>query len=399
MHIKNCTFINNKALFSRSVIAAYRNVTLKIQGSLFENNTSQFTGVLEARDDIEVTISDSIFVANSAVETGLIYIGVGSTVAVHSCLFSQNFGSSLFHAEDNALLNFTNCTFSNHSLEGHPVIMLSQADITVQNSSFFNNIQVNSGGVFMAKFQSTLRISSSQFRENHALRGGVFYILFSSNLTVEGSVFVNNSANDGGVAYLQDSKVTIISSSFVNSTSKGYGGIATALTSLITIRNSNFSSNRAVYGGCFFLYNASSLDVYNSVLENGCAREGGVIYKNGDGDVSLENCIIRNNLGTYGGAIYFYNSNYLRLSRGYCQYDQYSKRNCLQFRCDSSFRKKCTLYTSAYTINNGNETISSTSNKNFYQEATRFGMIYSETEGTAWLETPYASCKKISILI
>ena len=136
-----------------------------------------------------------------------------------------------------------------------------------------------------------------------------------------------------------------------------------------------------------------------SVLKNGYAREGGVIYKRLDGDVSLENCILRNNLGTYGGAIFFLNSNYLRLSRGYCQYDQHSKRDCLQFRCDSSVGKKCTLYTSAYTINNGNETISSTSNENFYKEATRFGMIYSETKGTTWLETPYASCKKISILI
>ena len=394
--IKNCTFTNNKALFSRSVIATYSKVTLIIQGCLFENNTSQFTGVLEGRENIEVHISDSIFVANAAVETGLIYIGVGSIFTLHSCLFSQNVGSSVVYAKDYAFLNFTNCTFSNHLLEGQPVITLSQAELTIQNSSFSNNTQITAGGVFITKFQSTLRISSSQFTENHALRGGVFYMVFSSRLIVEKSTFVNNSANNGGVAYLQDSNATIISSSFTNNTSEAYGGVATALTSLITIRNSTFSSNKAVYGGCFFVHNGSSLDVYNSVLENGHAREGGVIYKNGGGHVSLESCILRNNLGKYGGAIYFFNSNYLRLSRGYCQYKQHLNINCLQFRCETSFLRKCTLYTSAYNISNGNETISSTSNENFYTEATRFGMIYIEKVGyTAWLETPYASCKTL----
>ena len=395
VQLKHCNFVNNRAIFSRSVIAAYISVNMTIHGCLFFNNTSHMTGVLEAQDLIWIEISHSIFTENSAIETGLINIGFDSIFLVRFSSFSNNRGATLVYGDGNASIKFVNCNFYNHLLEGNPVMTMSQSKLTLQYCTFYNNTQRNNGGVIVASFESIVNVSFCNFTSNSALKGGVFYLSFSSSLLVTHSQFLDNSANDGGIAYLQDSNATFSDILVYNNTSGGYGGVATVQRSKVNIQNSNFFTNKAVYGGCFFVYDNSSIAINNSVMEKGSAREGGAIYKSGDVNVSLENCILRNNVGKYGGAIFIYNSDYLRLSGGYCRfiYESHSIRNCLQFLCNSKKQRKCTVYTFNYTMSNGNVTIHSIDNGKFYQEALDHGMILNESVSSRWLETPYASCE------
>lgn len=390
---EKCKFIGNWASFSRSTLSAYNDVKLNIKGCLFENNTSQMVGLMEAENSVSVTLTNSIFTGNSAVEKSLISMGFETNFSVHSCLFYNNPNSSILYSSGRPFSKFTNCTFFDHTLVGDSIFVMSTGDLLLRNNTFYNNVNSYDASIVYADYQSVIHVVSCEFVHNQALLGGVFFVQTDSNLTVEKSTFVNNSASNGGIAHVYNSTIVFSEIEVTNTISKGFGGVLRGRSSNIKVRSSSFYSNKAVYGGCFFLLYDTSLAVYDSIFENNYAREGGAIRKIGPANVSLDNCTLKNNEGTYGGAIYYYNSDYLRISKGSCYYDFEPLRNCIAFHCDKEQNTKCKLYTDDFIISNGIENISSKSNENFFQDAMDYGMIARNTPGSGWLETHFASCK------
>ena len=391
----NSKFINNTGTLTMSVLAVNDYVDIFIDRCLFENNPSAFTGLFEASRQTNTLIKNSNFTRNSANVGSLIEIG-DSNFTVRNSRFYDNLGGSLVYGHYSANLSFTNCEFSNHSLAADPIMVISDANLKLDSSTFRNNTQYKEGAIVIGKSSCEINVTSCLFEENGASKGGAFYISRESRLFVDNSTFKNNHAGDGGIGYFLDSNGTFTYTYIYNTTGTGYGGVLTALNSKLIVKNSNFSTNKAIFGGCFYLEINSSLAAFDSTFEESGALQGGAIYKNGPGNVSLENCTLGNNQGDFGGAIYASDIDYLRLAKGSCRYLPVPNRGCLTLECDKK-KFKCELYTYNYTISNQTYSVNSNADKNFSLDAHKAGMVYRRPwtphVEEIWRETPYASCE------
>ena len=256
--------------------------------------------------------------------------------------------------------------------------------------TFVNNSWLSHGdGVVRAELNSSVAVDSSVFDGNRALEGGVFYVHLFSELYVQSSIFVNNSAMNGhgGVARIEDGVASFENVQASNCSSPWrFGGVISSLNSQIIVKNSVFKGNLAKNGGAIFLGSGSGLAAFDCLFdENSADEKGNTLYKVGSGNVSLENCTLRNSNAIVGASMLFKDSNYLRLSRGLCHYENAERATCIESEWSTG-----TLFTLNYTISNGLHTIYSGDDDNFFDNGTKYGMIKADRR-LSWRETPFAS--------
>ena len=92
-------------------------------------------------------------------------------------------------ASDNCNVTIYNSTFG---LNTGSVIYISESNLSVVNSSFFNNSTPLIGGG-ISSFNSTLHVYNSDFYNNKAKTGGGAFCLASSVATVKNCTIFNNS--------------------------------------------------------------------------------------------------------------------------------------------------------------------------------------------------------------
>ena len=360
--------------------------------ALFDNNTSEYVGVLDIAYGSNATITNSTFTRNVAHITSLLHVQQYSSLFINSSSFHDNIGGgSLILGDYNVQIHVIASQFLNRSMAPNPLIVLMEGYLFLFDSHFFNNTRQNDGGIIVAK-NSKIDVKSCQFVKNNASKGGIFYLDSNSGLIVVSSYFFNNTAGDGPVAFLQDSTASFTATNVSNSHGLGYGGIISAYNSKVTLDHCKFSSSKAVYGGCFYLQSNSSLAAYHSVFEYNSATEGGVIFKYGAGNVSLTNCSLRNNIGQSGASIFQYNTDYIRLAGGNCLQP---KKACVMFYMDKGKAHKGIglFYSFNYTVSNGKNTLNSKSDKNFLRDAEQLKVVLAANTSTKWVETQYASRK------
>ena len=387
---KNCRFESNVGALTESVITAYRNVSVIMEGCLFYNNSSPFSGILMGRDSVDLHMNNCQIRGNEAKLQSLIEVGNHSSISVISSLFSQNTGGSLVFGDVGTTVLFMNTTFVNHALFADPLIVVSGSNLTLQNSNFFSITQNKEGSIAATRNKGVVQVKSSLFVNNQASKGGSFYVIEGSELSVQNSTFKNNFAGDASVALLIDSRATFLNVSVTNGTSYGYGGILTGYNSKFFLHHCNFSHGKAVFGGCIYLEGNSSIAAYDSVFENSYARNGGAIFKFGPGNVSLENCSFISNTGLHGGSIYQLDSPVLRIAEGTCEIQPKTNISCIAFKCDNY--ETCRLQTYNFTLYKDGKSINSRRNKRFPEEARKSNLIKG-FHTHEWLEIPYASCE------
>ena len=387
--LKNCRFENNYAKNAECGIAAYDTAIVTIEGCHFENNSSPFTGILMARGLVRIRISDCNITRNKAMLDNLIDVGNGSSLLINSSSFSNNMGGNIVYSDMNSTLTITNCSFVNHSLLADPLIRIAVNTQLILQNTFFSNNSQHKEGIIAIKTNSTARVSNCCFNKSYASKGGVFYLIEGSKITVENCTFNANFAGDAGVAYLKDSQATFISITATNGSSLGHGGMIAAYNGNVFIHDSHLSYARGIIGGCVMLEEFSSLAAFNSVFAHSYSKTGGAIFKFGPGNVSLENCTFTNNTGVHGGSISVYDSDYLRLSRGFCEVLPNS--SCVTFKNDYYYNdSRSHFYTYNFTIKKFNMTVNSRTDKTFLTDIRKLNMVSGKSR---WLETPFASCK------
>ena len=390
--LKNCRFENNHAKREGCGVTAYDITYVTIERCHFENNTSPFHGIVFASHLVHIRIINCSIIGNKANFENLIDVGKESSLVINSSSFLNNIGGGIIYTDRSSTLTITNCKFVNHSLLANPLISVKvNTQLILQNNFFSNNSQHKKGIVAM-NWNCTANVSNCRFNKCYAFQGGVFYLAKNSKVTVDNCTFKDNSAGEGSLAYLvYKSQATFISITATNGSSLGHGGMIAAYYSKVFLHDSHLSNARGAIGGAIMLQEFSSLAAYNSVFEDNYSVMGGAIFKYGPGNVSLENCTFRNNTGLLGGSIYIYNSEYLRMSRGFCQVLPNS--SCVTFEIDYLFKGHYIhFYTYNCTIQKLNMTVNSRTDKTFLSDIRKYHMITKWTR-CIWLETPYASCK------
>ena len=269
--IRNCTFINNYALYGGAV--DWTGINGFLNNCTFINNTAENAGGGVYWYGIEGTIANCIFFNNTAEIGGAAYIS-GRNTLLDNSKFRNNSADDLGGA-----------VFS----EGENFIM-SKCDFT-------NNTAINGGAVYSMAYPNL--IDKCNFTDNNADEAAGALYLGSDNNTVKNSIFTNNTASNGGAIYSDvNDELYVLNSKFNYNSVKELGGAIMA-EDYANIVNSTFNSNNAITGGA--VYSESTTDISNSTFFNNKAINGGAITVN-DGEI-VNSTFTKNFANDTGGAM------------------------------------------------------------------------------------------------
>jgi predicted outer membrane repeat protein len=265
--------------------------------------------------DIEVTLDTLTIMNGSAAngDGGGIFIG-RSSVTVQDSTFKDNLanesGGGIFYtagASSSSSLTVSNSTFINNTAQNYDGgAIANRGPLTVTESTFTNNYAYEGGGI--ATEHGSAEIVDSTFNANTVFfaGGGIYH---RGKLTITDSFFSENTATDGagGGIYHPEGDLTLISSTFEANVAPSGGGISTG-DSIVTIRDSTFKDNLANESGGGIFYTAgasssSSLTVSNSTFINNTADnyDGGAIANRGP--LTVTESTFTNNYAYEGGGV------------------------------------------------------------------------------------------------
>ena len=334
--VRETTFDENSCSGSGGVFAMYES-TLVVENSIFYKNTAQiFGGAIHAKSFSSINISEAVFDRNEAVFGGVINVKTQSRVRLRNSAFTSNkgiqFGGVMLMRVGSTLMIENSTLVSNTAIYGG-VLYEIYSNITIKDSSFYNNTSSDHGGVMAGNLAggSNVTLSNNAFLSNRAGTHGGVAVVFNSHLTVLNNTFgLNSAVLSGGVMYGCSGSRVSIKNSIVTHNSAYWGVIHGCSGSIIRIRNSTvaqnsahigifyidqsiitinmstFESNSATLVGGFIFVNQSDLEVFNSNFADNRAiqehGEGGVFYVY-NASVLLHNCTFSHNLAVFAGVM------------------------------------------------------------------------------------------------
>lgn len=189
-----------------------------------------------------------------------------------------------------------------------------EPEITIETLSL-RHFQVNDGGKLRLY---DLTLSDGETPINSAGRGGAVVVDSNGQLQVKNTTFFMNAAVNGGALAFQSGALDALieNSSFLFNTASdnnsgtldlGLGGAVFIDSGLhtITIENSSFSQNYAdAHGGA--IYTSQSVVIDSSKLErNDADHNGGALYVSSLGSATINNVLFYDNIADMrGGALY-----------------------------------------------------------------------------------------------
>lgn len=210
---------------------------------------------------------------------GIQFDSTASTSTMEYCKIEQSQGlAELFAAirvYDFNNLTIDNCEITNNSSFNGGGIYLSNADITITNSTFSNNNDAFlGGGIHMVNSSPTIRSNTFVSNEDVSV-GGAIYMSGSSPL-LEFNNFAQNIAQNGGAIFMSNSSPTFRYNIIANneSTSAG-GGLAIDGSSTPTFENNTITNNLAKQGGGMYLDATANASFVNNIIYGNSFKTGG----------------------------------------------------------------------------------------------------------------------------
>lgn len=303
----NSTILGNSAKYGGGAYAASNGRISVNQGSVIEQNSSQYHGAgLYSEGDLLVflsTIDSNVASNNGGGLYGESYIFVGySDVTNNSAAGNQGGGG--IYADDELVVR--NSTISGNTSANAGGGITAFADTSIFNSTVTSNTANGSGAGMYNYCRSTasqnIRIESSTFEwntMNSTSSGDGGSAVYSSRCTtyVDATTFQNNTALYGSTFQIRSGRDTqIVHSTFDQNTARAGGGVYASYTDLLIIEDSSFDSNQlqnwtsAIHsvGGTIYVLSTDT-EIYNTEITNNTSMGGNAgIYSTGaSGSYSL----------------------------------------------------------------------------------------------------------------
>ena len=269
--ILNCIFVNNAV----------------------DNETDGHGGAIEWYSE-KGTVTNSVFINNSAYDGGAIYVGEGS-----------------------GHINVTGSTFSeNVALTTGGAISIVASAVTINGSNFYDNIAKDGGAVYVGGEGTDNYVYSSVFEGNKAIgdenaMNGIGGAIdwFASSGTIVDTRFTDNCADYGGGVYFggKSNASNIINCTFERNQAKYNGGAIDCNASMMYIEGTLFDGNVAQFGAALCREtNAKTGAGINNVFKNNHAIfAGAALGWMGSFGITITNyTFINNSADVAGGAIY-----------------------------------------------------------------------------------------------
>ena len=323
--LHGATFQNNTASNQAGAIYGAGNVTLT--NATVSGNSAYTSGAIRTFQDVDstLTIADSTFTGNHAVENGAIAImDKSGKSTITDSTFSGNYatfnnmeeydtayeGGGALSLGSESLVEVSGTTFTNNytTLHGGAISTRTTAQsngaetLDIVNSTFTGN---KAGVLYDAEHATT---TASAFAETHGFGGAIYANVWHDNhehdyATIDNSTFSSNAAYAGGAVYNDavDGKVgalRISDSSFTGNTATSAGGALYnkgVMTVVAESANVAFDGNTAA-GDANDIYNAGTLTLNAAEgqaisLAGGINGENGTLNVDGAGDVTIANAL------------------------------------------------------------------------------------------------------------
>ena len=297
--IDDYKFYNNHVGYSGGAIyVGEGSLNCEILNCIFANNavdneTDGHGGAIEWYSE-KGTVTNSVFINNSAYDGGAIYVGEGS-----------------------GYINVTGSTFSeNVALITGGAISIVASAVTINGSNFYDNIAKDGGAVYVGGEGTDNYVYSSVFEGNKAIgdenaMNGIGGAIdwFASSGTIVDTRFTDNCADYGGGVYFggKSNASNIINCTFERNQAKYNGGAIDCNASMMYIEGTLFDGNVAQFGAALCREtNAKTGAGINNVFKNNHAIvAGAALGWMGSFGITITNyTFINNSADVAGGAIY-----------------------------------------------------------------------------------------------
>ena len=224
-------------------------------------------------------------------------------------------------------MSILNCRFIGNRVLGETalggaVYINATFDVSIQNSSFFNNSarcsnyndqscnSVNQGGaIFMLDNRNGILIDSCHFEQNSAYAVGGAIASARTSIVVLYSMFVYNQVPNGwgGAVYVRHGGISSSYCHYTMNTAAYGGAIYSTKSSVVSSSHDTYTYNSAyLYGGAIG-GNTSSFDDNNNTYSNNSAKFGGVLFMKYSNISSVSSYYEMNTATMVGGTMYLIN--------------------------------------------------------------------------------------------
>ena len=320
--IMNCSFENNRGITSAGAVKVYGPSELRVWRSVFTNNTPEnragtilleqnvISDIVECRfiknsavhydciganSNITLRINGTHFINNTA-KDAMVFSQDNVTIKILFSKFEHNQGGNCIEVHENSSLVVVHSEFSENSISQGSVIYVDlNSNVAARNSTFFNHSTEVYGAVIYGSQNCNKNLTKSKLSYNQAKFGGAIYVA-NCTLKIIDSMLDSNNAIDGGVIYGRFASVFLKNSSCSRNFAKSYGGCLYAATSNVSLKFSNISFNQAFAGGAVIVYSNSDFNALKTKFCNNTAvTNGGAIYQPESGHTALDQCSLRYN--------------------------------------------------------------------------------------------------------
>lgn len=331
----NCCFVGNVANLS-GVVSTYEQAVILIQGCSFFNNSVYspthnygYGGIINAEGGVEINISWSKFVQNSASTSGgcahikdsILYLSNSNTFENNTATYGGvfTFRNSTVHMNRDACDDFTK--FAGNSAQHGGALNIIENSLVHINCSIFEHngatyecINAESGiwncrgGAILVRTDTHVSLSNTIFYENMAQGDGgaifaqfstlesVGYLIFEKNWGENGTVYITSckAKFTGNVSFITNKQSFLVHNSHIafEGDSKFQGGVST-----------NYFE-----GGAITAIRSSLVFSGTLVTENNQGIIGGAMYMIKCVFETFGQCHIKNNTADIGGGLSVYDS-------------------------------------------------------------------------------------------
>ena len=333
--VQGCLFKENKTTRGALFALYCNNIDVDDCEFKFNVNTDGAGGAFYNFNSTNVSLSNSLFEGNMAVNSGALYYDGNelttidpNNFVVTNCEFKNNSTTGgvggAFRAR-NGSYTLEDCIFDSNTATGSGGQLRNDTNgdnVVYKNCSFIKGTSGGWGGAHTCYGMGTYQIENCLYQENTTANlGGAMNCGFVAMVTLDGCTFSGNTSinSAGGAIALQNDSTTVVvlNSEFSDNNASSSGGAiftgASTSSSIVVVDNSEFWTNETLtgVGGAINVAENGDDDIGSLTLSNSlfgfniAPAQGGAVNMS-DCDATITSCLFFNNFandtGT-GGAI------------------------------------------------------------------------------------------------
>ena len=383
------TVSGNKAAQNGGAIYSDGKVT--INNCVIENNEAYSCGGV-FNNGGTLNITDTTFTKNVSTKWGGGALQNHASAVLENVTFEENstntYGGAVWTGGDYSSLTATNVVFNNNKsdIDGGAFYLSAskygyKCGAVLESCTFTNNYCKCGGGAIHADDQSyytsnyELTVNNCLIADNEAGGNGgglaLRYTAAKKHPTITNTTITRNKALSGGGLYSFDERGINVENCTIseNSVVNGGGGLAfEGVHNTSYIKNTNIIGNTSGVNGSA-LWSHSSVSLENCEIANNVTQGDGTLFTHSY--LTLKKCEVHDNTADFGGGLYI--------------------AECLEKKGTSNHAYIYGGHFYNNTANSGSaifwKSNDGSKSYNLYNNAKIYGNVYSESRGSAYIET------------